>query len=72
MKPLCCWCLLFKASCSLHCQHQLIVHKRLCIRFFEDYKKNENKEVKIDDFLDAKAAKQAIIDSRVGFLRHCD
>jgi inorganic pyrophosphatase len=29
-------------------------------RFFEDYKKNENKEVQVDDFLDAGAAKKCI------------
>ena len=36
----------------------------LC-RFFEDYKKNENKEVKIDDFLNAVEAKKAIVESMV-------
>ncbi|KAG6522664.1 hypothetical protein ZIOFF_019811 [Zingiber officinale] len=29
-------------------------------RFFEDYKKNENKEVAVDDFLPAKSAREAI------------
>ncbi|KAL0050391.1 hypothetical protein WJX82_010195 [Trebouxia sp. C0006] len=32
-------------------------------RFFEDYKKNENKEVKIDDFLNNVEAKKAIKES---------
>lgn len=30
-------------------------------RFFEDYKKNENKQVLVEDFVGAKAAKEAII-----------
>lgn len=34
-------------------------------RFFEDYKKNENKEVKIDDFLNAEEAKKAVKQSMV-------
>ena len=34
-------------------------------RFFEDYKKNENKEVKIDDFLNNVEAKKAIKESMV-------
>ncbi|XP_042450781.1 soluble inorganic pyrophosphatase PPA1-like [Zingiber officinale] len=29
-------------------------------RFFEDYKKNENKEVAVDDFLPAKSAREAV------------
>jgi inorganic pyrophosphatase len=32
-------------------------------RFFEDYKKNEHKEVKVDEFLGAEAARQAILDA---------
>lgn len=34
-------------------------------RFFEDYKKNENKEVKVDEFLGADLAKKTITDSMV-------
>ena len=34
-------------------------------RFFEDYKKNENKEVKIDDFLNAEEARKAVKQSMV-------
>ncbi len=43
-------------------------------RFFEDYKKNENKEVKIDDFLNNVEAKKAIKESMVSrcqFLMLC-
>ena len=42
-----------------------------CGRFFEDYKKNENKEVKIDDFLNAEEAKKAIKQSMVSNHAHC-
>lgn len=44
------------------------VHTNLFVcdcRFFEDYKKNENKEVKIDDFLNNVEAKKAIKESMV-------
>ena len=34
-------------------------------RFFEDYKKNEHKEVKIDNFLGSEDAKKAIKASMV-------
>lgn len=34
-------------------------------RFFEDYKKNENKEVKVDEFLGADLAKKTITESMV-------
>lgn len=34
-------------------------------RFFEDYKKNENKEVKVDEFLNAEQAKRTIKDAMV-------
>jgi inorganic pyrophosphatase len=33
-------------------------------RFFEDYKKNENKEVVVDEILGADAARQAILDAQ--------
>ena len=36
-----------------------------CSRFFEDYKKNENKEVKIDEFLNAEESRKAIKESMV-------
>lgn len=35
-------------------------------RFFEDYKKNEHKEVIVDDFLGAEEAKKVVKDSLVG------
>ena len=34
-------------------------------RFFEDYKKNEHKEVKVDDILGAEAARKAVIEALV-------
>lgn len=34
-------------------------------RFFEDYKKNENKEVKVDEFLGAEVARKTVLDSMV-------
>jgi hypothetical protein len=34
--------------------------------FFEDYKKNEHKEVIVDDFLGAEEAKKVLKDSLVG------
>ena len=34
-------------------------------RFFEDYKKNENKEVRVDDILGSEEAKKAVIESLV-------
>ena len=37
---------------------------RLC-RFFEDYKKNEHKEVKVDEFLGAELARKTITESMV-------
>ncbi len=36
----------------------------LC-RFFEDYKKNEHKEVKVDEFLGAELARKTITESMV-------
>lgn len=40
----------------------LLLHRLLEIRrFFEDYKKNENKQVLVEDFVGAQAAKEAII-----------
>lgn len=42
------------------------MHQSVCdCRFFQDYKKNENKEVKIDDFLNNVEAKKAIKESMV-------
>lgn len=38
--------------------------QRLC-RFFEDYKKNEHKEVKVDEFLGAELARKTITESMV-------
>ena len=35
-------------------------------RFFEDYKKNEKKEVVVDDILGADAARKAISEAMVG------
>ncbi len=35
------------------------------LRFFEDYKKNEHKDVKVDDILGAEKAKQIIVDALV-------
>uniref|UniRef100_A0A7R9V701 inorganic diphosphatase n=1 Tax=Chlamydomonas euryale TaxID=1486919 RepID=A0A7R9V701_9CHLO len=32
-------------------------------RFFEDYKKNENKEVRVDDFLGAEEARKCVIEA---------
>lgn len=37
-------------------------------RFFEDYKKNENKEVKVDEILGAVEARKAIKESMVSLL----
>jgi inorganic pyrophosphatase len=37
-------------------------------RFFEDYKKNENKEVKVDEFLDAEKARGIVKDALVSCL----
>ena len=34
-------------------------------RFFEDYKKNENKEVKVDEFLGAEVARKTVLESMV-------
>ena len=34
-------------------------------RFFEDYKKNENKEVKVDEFLGAEVARKTVTDAMV-------
>lgn len=34
-----------------------------CRRFFEDYKKNENKEVQVDEIYGASEAKKAITDA---------
>jgi inorganic pyrophosphatase len=32
-------------------------------QFFEDYKKNENKAVAVDDILGAEAARQTVVDA---------
>lgn len=37
-------------------------------RFFEDYKKNENKEVKVDEFLGAEVARKTVTDAMVSTL----
>lgn len=52
--------LLLKSVCMLRWNYTAYV-----CRFFEDYKKNEKKEVKIDDFLNAEEAKKAIKQSMV-------
>ncbi|GBF96300.1 soluble inorganic pyrophosphatase [Raphidocelis subcapitata] len=39
-------------------------------RFFEDYKKNEHKEVQVDDILGAPEAKQIVIDSLNMYQEH--
>lgn len=50
---------------KLHVQ-QVCTNLYVCdCRFFQDYKKNENKEVKIDDFLNNVEAKKAIKESMV-------
>jgi inorganic pyrophosphatase len=44
--------------------HQLPPHRLAEIkRFFEDYKKNEHKEVKVDDILGAAEARKVVVDS---------
>jgi hypothetical protein len=43
-----------------------IIDTILClVRFFEDYKKNEHKEVIVDDILGAEEAKKVVKDSLV-------
>lgn len=37
-------------------------------RFFEDYKKNENKEVKVDEILGAEEARKTISESMVSLV----
>ena len=41
-----------------------MLNQCLC-RFFEDYKKNEHKEVKVDEFLGAELARKTITESMV-------
>lgn len=41
-----------------------VLNQHLC-RFFEDYKKNEHKEVKVDEFLGAELARKTITESMV-------
>ena len=44
-------------------------HLHACLnRFFEDYKKNEHKEVKVDEILGREEAFKAIKEAMVGFL----
>ena len=50
---------------GVHAALELIAHG---CRFFEDYKKNEHKEVKIDDFLNAEDAKKAVKQSMVSII----
>ncbi len=47
------------------CQHAIACAHR----FFEDYKKNEHKEVIVDDFLGSEEAKKVVKDSLVGAVR---
>lgn len=50
---------------------ELPVHRLNEIRrFFEDYKKNEHKEVRVDEFLGADAAKQCIKESMEMYAEH--
>ncbi len=39
----------------------------VCCRFFEDYKKNENKHVRVDEILGAEEAIKAVKDGLVSF-----
>lgn len=44
---------------------ELPKHRMLEIRrFFEDYKRNEHKEVKVDEFLGAEAARKTIVEAQ--------
>ena len=62
-------------TCAQQCDRSVLDHRHMpcfCLplttllcRFFEDYKKNENKEVKVDEFLGADLAKKTITDSMV-------
>ena len=50
--------------CSASVYFAEMLNQGLC-RFFEDYKKNEHKEVKVDEFLGAELARKTITESMV-------
>ena len=52
-------------------RHHQDAKQVLACRFFEDYKKNENKEVKVDEILGHEAAEVTIKESMVGPAHTC-
>lgn len=40
-----------------------MIRPYVCRRFFEDYKKNENKQVQVDDIFGAEEARKAVKDA---------